>query len=1198
MVGSYSPHGDTGGTLHLPSPTHIHNVDPTSAFKQLRRSLSRSPSKVPSFRFVTSKSASPSLPSSPLSPSRHNTPNRSISTSVLQPLHSNSPSPLATPHPPNARKTRTPARKLSPSRNSPRPSGISRSPRKRSLHESANSANIIPRSSTGSSNDQENMPEDKYNCVGCPTAGGPLKASAPSLHANSTLHIPRATSRFEKGYGSWGAKSSPLKRSDGIMNLDQSNGDSPSAKRRSLHGGIFGPDFNIFDHEASLDGSQDALMTGAEPNQGTMDLGDHLSPMPKRTSSLRRSTLQQRYDKPSFVRTKPNSDISLDFATPVHPGQTGQQAPQKSRFRMSLDSVVPSLPRDSPFSSQGGLPNASAHPMSQLSDKQNSLNIILQPAQIQRHPLSRTISQSTSNSSMAEDSPTHIPIRQPEHRRPFVDFSKSLPMGATRPGSREDQSSSQASSGTSFATPENYKLVKPLPAAFMSTGLISKRHKHLDDMQASFGASTSTMPDTPCKRHSLAEMPSPTAKPAEAFVKSHQARHSFGTPSTPFSPHASPTSPGAFGKGVNIFGSSLGHNVHLRDSGFGGNVEEQFQSPPGQGESQSSGEFDNPPTPTKQVLGVSSRYPTPFGSRANRQIEAIPSLKATASVSQSHRHEDDCKSFSPGTMLGTADKHSEGLMDDSPLTVLRFRSFSTLPLSLTSSRLLRNIKSPTPLNKTSFSAPSFFPKRAQAKRSPLSPASPLQDHREHLSPCTPRETMLPPDPSGLSISTHGDAQSRSLNDVTSSAFSTSTYPPATPTAPRGSLTSFGKSVASMTPSHHHTPVTVEVDPVLTSRFDKVELIGTGEFSQVYRVSTKAELKNSRSYFLLSLGARSSPKTSLSDRVWAVKKARHAYIGPKDRQRKLEEVHTLRSLGQSDHTVELFDSWEDKNHLYIQTEFCEEGSLDGFLDQVGRKARLDDFRIWKIMLEMARGLKHIHDSGFIHLDLKPANVLITFEGVLKIADFGMATRWPAPPGIDGEGDREYIGPEILRGQFDKPADVFALGLIVLEIAGNVMLPDNGASWQRLRTGDMSDVPSLTWSSETSNILRDSSGKPFSQTNSIDEFYESDSGDQASGSPRLFRRQRPMKNALFQTLRSGELADPPSFMVDHTNPDALDNVVRWMISPESANRPVIDQVLATYGVHWAEVRRRAGATIFEGNWGPADEVLADDAEMIDV
>lgn len=213
---------------------------------------------------------------------------------------------------------------------------------------------------------------------------------------------------------------------------------------------------------------------------------------------------------------------------------------------------------------------------------------------------------------------------------------------------------------------------------------------------------------------------------------------------------------------------------------------------------------------------------------------------------------------------------------------------------------------------------------------------------------------------------------------------------------------------------------------------------------------------------------------------------------------------------------------------------------------------------------------------------------------------MATCWPAAPGIEGEGDREYIGPEILLGQYDKPADVFALGLIMLEIAGNVMLPDNGASWQRLRSGDMSDVPSLTWSSDTSGILRDSSGKPMSRDESVEDFYGSDSGEDDFGSPKFLQRKRNhhMKDSQFALHRSGELAQPPAFMVDPNDAQALDNIVRWMISPQVSDRPVVSQILATTGVHWAETRRRAGATIFEGNWGPADDVLADDAEMIDV
>ena len=211
---------------------------------------------------------------------------------------------------------------------------------------------------------------------------------------------------------------------------------------------------------------------------------------------------------------------------------------------------------------------------------------------------------------------------------------------------------------------------------------------------------------------------------------------------------------------------------------------------------------------------------------------------------------------------------------------------------------------------------------------------------------------------------------------------------------------------------------------------------------------------------------------------------------------------------------------------------------------------------------------------------------------------MATSWPAPPGIDGEGDREYIGPEILRGQFDKPADVFALGLIVLEIAGNVMLPDNGASWQRLRSGDMSDVPSLTWSSDSSGVLRDSTGNPLSQTGSIEDLYDSGSEEFSSPRPVHSHRRRTGSQSQPQLHRPGELATPPAFMCDQNNPEALDKVVRWMISPSAADRPMIDQVLSTMGVQWALSRRRAGATIFEGNWGPADEVLADDSEMIDV
>ena len=223
------------------------------------------------------------------------------------------------------------------------------------------------------------------------------------------------------------------------------------------------------------------------------------------------------------------------------------------------------------------------------------------------------------------------------------------------------------------------------------------------------------------------------------------------------------------------------------------------------------------------------------------------------------------------------------------------------------------------------------------------------------------------------------------------------------------------------------------------------------------------------------------------------------------------------------------------------------------------------------------------------------MLITFEGLLKIADFGMANRWPAPSGIEGEGDREYIGPEILMGNFDKPADIFALGLIMLEIAGNVELPDNGPSWQKLRTGDMSDVPSLT-SLTSSTVSRDSSGNPISRPESAETFYTSDSGEDDDDDH--CRKTAITSHYSSALSRQGEQVDPPCFMTDPQNEQALDRVVRWMISPLPADRPVVDQILATVGVKWADQRRRAGATIYEGNWGPADDVLGADTEMMDV
>jgi len=123
-------------------------------------------------------------------------------------------------------------------------------------------------------------------------------------------------------------------------------------------------------------------------------------------------------------------------------------------------------------------------------------------------------------------------------------------------------------------------------------------------------------------------------------------------------------------------------------------------------------------------------------------------------------------------------------------------------------------------------------------------------------------------------------------------------------------------------------------------FEESQILGTGEFSEVYEVVERS-----------------------SGKKYAVKRTRFPMSGPKERypldlemhsngrQRRLEEVRTLRALGHHEHILELIDTWEQYDHLFIQTELCENGSLDVFLRDYGNIERLDEFRVWKILLEL-------------------------------------------------------------------------------------------------------------------------------------------------------------------------------------------------------------------------------------------------------
>lgn len=228
---------------------------------------------------------------------------------------------------------------------------------------------------------------------------------------------------------------------------------------------------------------------------------------------------------------------------------------------------------------------------------------------------------------------------------------------------------------------------------------------------------------------------------------------------------------------------------------------------------------------------------------------------------------------------------------------------------------------------------------------------------------------------------------------------------------------------------------------------------------------------------------------------------------------------------------------------------------------------------------------------MHLDLKPANILITGDGTLKICDFGMASAVPAPPHFEREGDRDYIAPEVLHFQkYDTPVDIFSLGLTIIETAGNEALPPGGPEWQALRTGDIGVAPVLSANLSGEFVHRDQFGNALAtEALANPEDHTTQSSEQSFSNKRLRPNRleyiRRIRGAELHKPAAGHLIDPPDFMAE----GRLEEVVKAMISAEPQDRPSASQLLQCTELQWVAYRRQKPATIFEGLWGPDDSLV---------
>ncbi|MDA1272586.1 MAG: serine/threonine-protein kinase [Verrucomicrobia bacterium] len=153
---------------------------------------------------------------------------------------------------------------------------------------------------------------------------------------------------------------------------------------------------------------------------------------------------------------------------------------------------------------------------------------------------------------------------------------------------------------------------------------------------------------------------------------------------------------------------------------------------------------------------------------------------------------------------------------------------------------------------------------------------------------------------------------------------------------------------------------------------------------------------------------------------------------KSKKRFLRGCRILSEIHAHDYVIGYVEHGKIGKWLYLLMEYVEASNLK-------QLAARDDLvlreNIGNILIDMAIAVEHVHDSGYMHLDFKPENVLVTRNAGVRLVDFDLAQPRPEKPkkSSDNPGTPAYMAPEQLQRQpFDHRVDVFSFGVAAYEL----------------------------------------------------------------------------------------------------------------------------------------------------------------------
>lgn len=167
-----------------------------------------------------------------------------------------------------------------------------------------------------------------------------------------------------------------------------------------------------------------------------------------------------------------------------------------------------------------------------------------------------------------------------------------------------------------------------------------------------------------------------------------------------------------------------------------------------------------------------------------------------------------------------------------------------------------------------------------------------------------------------------------------------------------------------------------------------------------------------------------------DRIVAVKSLLESLASNTDFIKRFEREAKVAAKLSHNNIVNAYDAGEFDGRHYFVMEYVEGTSVK---DELVKRKVFEEKDGLEIILAVTEALKHAHEKGLVHRDIKPDNIILTKQGVVKLADLGLARptgdekRAAAEAGM-AIGTPYYMSPEQVRGQTDVDirADIYSLG----------------------------------------------------------------------------------------------------------------------------------------------------------------------------